>query len=167
MALMSEAGAQRLAVPQCEKCGSTDVHGIKMFSLSTDRVGTGAVVGAGGGHIGAGLTTMTSQTSLALSLKPGREPGKRIAGSGYLIGIGLVVLASFIAGGIADALGSDSPFGITVAVLIIGMIGNYLANVSTMERNALKVREAWNAKRDLFERGWVCLRCGHTWIPIY
>jgi hypothetical protein len=136
-----------------------------MFCLSTDQVGTGVVVGAGGGRIGVGLTTMASQPSLALSLKPGREPGNRIAGTGYLIGIGLVALASFIAGGIADALGSDSPFGITVAVLIIGMIGNYLANVSTTERNAHKAREAWDTKRDLYERGWVCLRCGHTWIP--
>jgi hypothetical protein len=136
-----------------------------MFCLSTEQVGSGAVVGAAAGHIGVGLTTTTAQSSLALSLKPGPEPGNKIAGNRFLIGLGLVALASFIAGGVADALGSDSPFGVAVAVLVVGMIGNFVANLSEMEKNALKAKEAWKAKKDLYERGWICPRCGHTWIP--
>lgn len=166
MAFMSDMGRPALAIPQCRQCGSVDVHAIKMFCLSTDQVGTGAVLGTvSGGHIGVGLTTTTAQTSLSLSFKPGREPSKAIAGNGYLIRMGLVALAAFIGGGIADALGSDSAFGIAATILIVGMIGNVLVNRSKMKENALEARKAWEAKKHLYEHGWVCVRCGHTWIP--
>lgn len=163
---MSDMERPALAIPQCQKCGSTDVRAIKMLCLATERVGTGAVVGAGGGHIGGGLSTTTAQTSLALSLKPGRKPPEKIAGNRFLVGIGCVVpAATFTGGGIAAALGSDSAFGIAVVILIAGMIANYLVDEPNWKTNGLKAREAWDAENQLYEHGWICVRCGHTWTP--
>ena len=113
-----------------------------------------------------GLTTTTAQTSLALSLKPGRKPQEKIAGNRFVIGIGCVVPAATLVGaGIAQALGSDSAFAIAVAILVVGMIVNFLVDEPNWKQNGLKAREVWDAKNHVYEHGWVCVRCGHTWIP--
>jgi len=58
--------------------------------------------------------------------------------------------------------------GAGAAVLAIGGV---LLMVGWNKRStkAAKMPEriaAWQKKVDLQERGWICHRCGHTWIPV-
>jgi hypothetical protein len=58
-------------------------------------------------------------------------------------------------------LSSDSVAGVVIAIL-----AGFLTAVAYFDGPAVeKKREAWLTEWHLYEHGWVCVRCGHTWIP--
>jgi hypothetical protein len=143
---------------QCPQCGTSDVYNIKTYCLASQRVGSGTMVAAvpdGGGHhgIGVGLASSKSQSKLAATLSPGAKPSNGCAVITVVL-TGLVALLLFSATG--------GPLGALIAVAgtVIALI--YLSRDKSMEAK----REAWKARVHFFEQGWVCLRCGHTWLPV-
>jgi hypothetical protein len=111
-----------------------------------------------GHHVGYGVTaSKTKSTSaLAASLVPGAAPTEW-AGVGVVAGclIAFFSLVGIFTGGLDLAPRVLSLFfGLAVAILSYRAVGG-----------ASPEREAWEYRCALFERGWVCVRCGHTWLP--
>jgi hypothetical protein len=130
-----------------------------LLSGSLSSSGSGLGVDTHGDVALASLSS-TSRTNLAATLDPGPRPvnedGCFYTGCGGLIALSAIV--AFAA--------KDDP-AVDAAVLAIGGV---LLMVGWNKRStkAAKMPEriaAWQKKVDLQERGWICHRCGHTWIP--
>jgi hypothetical protein len=158
---------------QCPQCGQQDIYKINAYCMAHQRNSSGAMVIAGGdghghGGIGGGLTSSSSQSALAASFLPGQKPVQPGALTGCLAAV-LVISVLFGCVFLGEAAG---PFLITVSIataVIFGVValcgGGW--DKMTEKSNALHAQkmQAWEERVNRYNNGWLCVRCGHSWIP--
>jgi hypothetical protein len=142
---------------QCPQCGTNDIYRIDTYCAGHQQIGksgTLAVLPTGGGYYGLGTATTTSrsQSKLAAGLTPGEYPYPSIVGTVITLTIGVLVTLCAFAASVWAGIGCLS-LTLTFAF--------FLSQDSTLEQR----RGIWNEKTRLYEHGWVCVRCGSTWIP--
>lgn len=143
---------------KCPKCGSEHTQAIKMAIAAGTT--SGSVVGAGiglSGSLGAGMGITGSSTALAQSLMAGPKSKVNylLVGRWYIyVGIFSVVLGimSFFSDGAINVFS----FMLGIPFLLVGWYYSMKRPPDT---------SAWEAKYRLQENGWICYRCGETWLP--
>lgn len=119
---------------------------------------------SGSGSLGVAVTGSQSHSTLAKKYQPGPTPTlkseKLNIGLGYffiIFGVGTLLLLW----GEKDAL----PMGLTALVLGIGTVLFCQSRVSDNQNKFDLEMPAWQTRQRMLERGWLCHRCGHSWIP--
>jgi hypothetical protein len=144
----------------CPICQDDNTQSIKMVILGGSSTNNGKAVGVDLNlDVGIAKLSSTSQTKLAALLDPGVEPTDNSGCAnwgcgGSLAVIGIIILA--IDGGELGGI-----------LLLAGLIwtGYGLAKKSSVdEKLSIRVK-TWEAKKKLSENGWICHKCGHTWMP--
>ena len=114
---------------------------------------TGMATSVGGGVTSSGMTvvggsTTVSTNQLAAGFNPGPKPSWV---SGVVLGLALVLVGMM-------AIGDNLAIGVILAIAgAIIAFGMYNA-----KRLAIRT---WDSKVYMYHRGWICLQCGHSWVP--
>ena len=143
----------------CPSCKSENTQSIKMMCLSGTSSGSSTGVGVSSDlDIGVGRLNSNSQTALAERFTPSTSPASTAAGCGcFSLIAGLVILCIGMA---SDADGS----GFAAFLGVVGLIlGGVMMASSNNNKNPQQVE--WEAKINLYENGFICHKCGRTWIP--
>lgn len=132
----------------CPICKSQNIQTIKMMCEN----GTTTTSSTGGGvssdfDVAVGRMNSESQTELAKKFAPGDAPGEAIGGCGCLVAILFFVLAM-----IAVNDGQIFVYAGIITLIITGIILYFSDS------------KEWNNKVHLYENGWICHKCGNTWI---
>lgn len=146
----------------CPSCQSETTQAIKMVLLSGSSTSKGKAVGVDiRGDVAVANMSSESMTNLAASLDPGAEPSDM--GTGFGLGCGGILILS----GIAAMSGGTSGGAVFAVFLILGLLVIGWALMTSDSRKAALAKETaqWKEKRALTEGGWICHRCGNTWLP--
>jgi hypothetical protein len=142
----------------CPSCKSDNTQTIKMMCLGGSSTSASAGVGVTSNlHVGVGIAGSSSQTKLAAKFNPGIKPDN--TGLKY-IAFGFAAFCIFI-GVIALAQNNSGGWVSLFIALIAGVVGQFgPSNDSIADKIA-----AWEIKKALYENGWICHKCGNTWMP--
>jgi len=161
----------------CPKCGSENTQKITAVAASGTTEGTSQTTtvggGVGGGGFGAGVASGTTksqfQTELAKRFSP---PEKEMEGVFFHIITGLIIyavvmaVAAFFIIGFGEQIIGE--FLATVAWLAFG-VWYGLRRIRKGSENRAKSqrfnREEYPALLDMWENGFYCHRCEHTYTP--
>lgn len=157
------------AVPtDCPVCHQKDFRKATMARALGTNIGStsGAVVGiTGTGNIGTAYhqSTTVSKSEVAESLSPFDKikEGRKATVMYAFILVPMGVL--FVIGGFRMLANSGSGMG-----LFIGLIGAAVLAAWTWMAVSSFSAKAWDeatTKERAVQDSWVCLRCGHTWVP--
>lgn len=146
----------------CPSCQGENTQTIKMVLLSGSSTSKGNIVGVdSNGDVGVAGISAGSKTNLAASLDPGNAPtDSKAAGYWGCGGCATVFGVMALAAGGEAAAGGVGIFLVGVGVLIAGFV---TADKRKKDLSAQTVR--WNEKVKIAENGWICHRCGHSWLP--
>lgn len=143
----------------CPSCQSNNTQTIKMMCLNGTTSGSTTGIGVSSDlDIGAGKLNSESKTALAEKFTPETSPENTACGCGCLsLIIGTVII-------IAGFVSSDEGSG--MLALIFGLPAVIISFIffSKIGKDNPKQRE-WKAKVRLYNEGWICHKCGHTWLP--
>jgi len=158
--------ATNVSLPtRCEKCAGDHIQTIKMACLSGSTTGTSTAVGISSNlSVGVAAIDTKSQTNLVATLRPGSKPSKYDFFHVFMVFIGglggfilvLMGIASLIDFNLKNAV--NAGFALSIGGFIL--VGMYHFHKRPNEKVM-----AWNRKNDLYEKGWVCHKCGSVWIP--
>lgn len=146
---------------KCPQCDSENISKVKMVYMAGTSTSGHSGVGLGGtgeGDLGGGVFVGLSQTKslLAKELAPPEKPS-------LLLPIIIGVLTFLFFGGAVNA-SSTRDLGIAVTLWVItAFLGLLLLGSVSYYRER---KERYPKELEAWERLWVCLRCGHTFIPI-
>lgn len=143
----------------CPSCQSETTQTIKMVLLSGSSTSKGKAVGVDiRGDVAVADMSSKSRTNLAASLDPGAKPSDSDTGCGLGCGGAVAVL------GFAAMIGGA---GAGVVFLILGLLVIGWALMTSDSRKAALAKKIaqWEEKRSFMEGGWICHRCGYSWIP--
>jgi hypothetical protein len=147
----------QMSAPQCPSCSSDRSQTIKLMCLSATKSLSATSAGiSASGDVGLAATTGRSTTQLAAQYAPGPKPDPS--------GPAVAVLLGGITGGCFSFLlfGGMSGSEVVGAVAGIGIFAliAHLARKWHTEKCA-----EWERRIPLYERGWICMQCGHAWLP--
>jgi hypothetical protein len=109
---------------------------------------------ANSGGLVVGSARTKSMTELARQFVPGPKPaGVNVNEIGCFALFGLLCL------GVSTA--TDSP---VVALFGGAMLMIAIASPFISKHQAARRHPAWLEKVKMYEHGWICLQCGHSWI---
>ena len=135
----------------CPYCKSGNYQTIKMMCLSQTSSGSSTGIGVSTDlDIGVGTINTNTQSVLAKKYIPGQDPVNESRRTGCGCIFGSVFLFIF-----GDLHGFFTFLG--VLSLIVGVIA-----LATKEGNP--EQQKWKAKVKLYEQGWICHKCGKTWL---
>lgn len=143
----------------CPSCHSENTQTIKMMCLSGTTSGSSSGIGVTSDlDVGVGTLNSESQTALAEKYTPESSPTSFFGGCGCLfLIIGITIFIACIRST------SELPFLfylIAICVLLLGI--SFL--IKSVKQNSPEQKE-WEAKAKLYEEGWICHKCGNTWLP--
>lgn len=147
---------------KCEKCSGDNIQTIKMACLSGSSTGTSTAVGITSSlSVGVAAIDTKSQTNLVATLRPGPKPGKYDFFHVFMVLIGILggVLLVLI------GLGHLIALNLKNAVIALGIGGLIFVALYKFHKRPNEKILAWNRKNDLYEKGWLCHKCGFGWIP--
>lgn len=145
---------------KCPSCQSENTQTIKMVYLSGSSTGRATAVGLDNhGDLAVAQLGSKSQTNLAASFNPGRKPFKRTSIGEIGCGFSLVIF------GLICMLDRAVVLGIVVLVIAIALIKWGKSTVGKKEARFATETAEWEKKKATLESGWICLKCGHNWIP--
>jgi len=138
-----------MQAPVCTSCSSDRTQTVKMMCMSATTIRQTAGVGiTTSGAVGVGVSKGASVSDLAARFIPGQQPSSfsMIAWGGVIALIGFFLWAQTKVLSILSLL--------VALILVFAGNGNRIAN-----------RRQWSRRVALYESGWICLQCGHAWIP--
>ncbi len=118
---------------------------------------------SGGGSLGVAVTGSKSHSSLAKAFQPGPKPYLKsgmpwIVFGGILVALTVLELPTFW--GSYDVLIVLLQAGLGIGFILRGK------SASIKHRQAFEEEmPAWEARQQMLERGWLCHRCGQSWLP--
>lgn len=142
----------------CPSCKSENTQSIKMMCLNGTSSGSSTGVGVSSDlDVGVGRISSNSQTKLAKKFTPGASPDSLLNGCGCLLLIvGSLSLFVFLN---SSGFGSEIAICFGIPALIIGVVIKRKLRKSTTQQTE------WESKAMLYEKGWICHKCGNTWFP--
>ena len=151
----------------CPSCKSDNTQTIKMTVMSGTTAGKSTAVGINTNlDVGVASIGTKSQTNLAATLNPGQKPSaSNNMGCGFIVfgAAGFFCLIAF------SSLGMENPIGAKIGAfllsLLLAAVFGAIGYGVTFDAASTKALEAWEQKNKLFEAGWICHKCGHTWTP--
>jgi len=150
---------------KCEKCSGDNIQTIKMACLGGSTTGTSTAFGINSSmSVGVAAIDSKSQTNLVATLRPGPKPSKHDIFHVFMVSIGGLGGIFLVLIGIAS-LADFSLKNAVNAVFALSIGGFILAAAYNFHKTPNKKVLAWNQKNDLYEKGWVCHKCGSVWIP--
>lgn len=144
----------------CPVCQSENTQSLRMICESGTATTTGGGIGVGsGGGVGIAIGGSKIQSTLAAAHNPGSKPVKKEAG-------GCAAIFIVICGGLGiGGLASGNPTGAIFLLIAIGLLMYVInANSGMKEKHKADLVE-WEAKSERLNKGWLCHRCGHSWVP--
>ena len=146
----------KMSAPQCPSCSSDRTQTIKLMCLSATKSLNATSAGIStSGDVGLAATTGNSITQLAAQYAPGPKPDPSGPGLVVLLGGTLAGCFSFLLFG---GMSGSEVVGAVAGIGIFALIA-YLAVKRYSERCAERERRI-----PLYERGWICMQCGRTWL---
>lgn len=151
----------------CPTCKSDNTQTVKMTVMSGTTAGKSTAVGINTNlDVGVASVGTRTQTTLAASLNPGQKPSASNNMRCGLIAFGIAGFFGLIG---LISLGIDNTVGghisaFVLSILLTAAFGFFGYTVTFGSANA-KAVSAWEKKNRQFETGWICHRCGHTWLP--
>ena len=150
---------------KCQKCSSDQVQPIQMVLATGIQDGKAHSVNFySGGGVGFGSTDLNLSTRLASRYDPGSKPIE--------FGAALMLLFSIIAGVIGSIIlifatfGKDvPPFALLLGAFFILVAYCLFRIKKAIENDHKKSLKIWEEKSKYANDAWLCLRCGHNWIP--
>lgn len=129
-----------------------------MACLSGSTTGSSTAIGISS-NLSVGMASIDSKshTNLVATLSPGEKPGYgcfNISLAMICAGLMVLGLSTLIAGGMAGAAVTTLGPGIVILFVL------FRAKEKLKEQGS-----AWNEKSRMYKSGWICHKCGHTWIP--
>lgn len=150
---------------KCDKCSGDNIQTIKMACLSGSTTGTSTAVGINSNlSFGVAAIDTKSQTNLVATLRPGPKPSKYDFFHVFMVSIGGLGGVFLVLMGIASLI-NFSPKNAINAGFALSIGGFILAAAYNFHKTPNKKVLAWNHKNDLYEKGWVCHKCGSVWLP--
>lgn len=148
--------------PICQKCGSSRTQTVKMLCLSMTNSASSAGVGlTDSGSLGVAGMRTDSMTALAQQFLPGPKPTGFSWFGGCLSAVGILGLFGGLLSYAESHSSSDSDGIIGAAILLVAGVV-----VFAFKRfQARSLHPIWVEKTVRYELGWVCLQCGHSWVP--
>lgn len=139
----------------CPSCKSPNTQTIKlMCMMGTTETNSTAIGLSSQMDLFAANLNSNSRTTLAASYLPGPEPASSQFG-----GVAFGMLAALFAfGGVSAMLaGKEGGWFVLAIAIAIGLFAKYFPFENYLN--------AWKEKQRVFDSGWICHHCGHTWIP--
>ena len=144
----------------CPACESDNTQTVKMAVMSGTSSGKSTAIGINTSlDIGVAKITTNSQTKLVATLNPGPKP-KNEDGAVLLKWGGMLLFVSSLLALRSASGGAEIVFIlISIALLIVGILQK--SNAS----NYTELLEKYNHRLKNYESGWICHKCGNTWVP--
>lgn len=146
----------------CQNCSSDNTQTVKMACLSGSTTGSSTAIGINTNlSVGVASIDSKSQTHLVSTLKPGPKPSK------YGLFNVFMVLIGVFGGVVLVLMGIDNltTFNLEKAAIGIGLgVMIFVALYKFYKMPSEKVL-AWYRKNKLYEKGWICHKCGCAWVP--
>jgi len=148
---------------KCPECAGNNTQKVKVTVLTGTTGGSVTGVGVNTNlDLGIARAKIKTQTSMAAKYTPPPEPilmGKwtmRIFG-GLTSVIFIYMWFDSADWGIIFRL---VPAGFSVVSILMFLFS--FTDTSSTNKN---IRNKWQVKKDLYEKGWICLQCGKEWMP--
>lgn len=147
----------------CPACKSENTQSIKMMCLNGTTTGAAFAVGANT-HLDIGVASINSkaETKLVSQYSPGEKPTNNV---GCLSVLCYVPTAIFVYNGLYDLIHKDYSSGLLILSLTV-FIAPIPAFIKYMNKEKTeKLQSDWEQKNLLYNSGWICHKCGRTWVP--
>lgn len=151
----------------CPSCGAHDVKKLSIAYAEGTSTQQGGIVGfTGGGDIGFGVTSSVKRTELAQAIAPPTAPKKVSLPPMILLGSAVLVLGLF---GVVCNLSDKeaNSLGVSGAIAAVGAIciGIGIPQYRQRIRRHRELKEKCSRDYAVWEKQFICLRCGEVYLP--